>query len=108
MKQALIFAQDEAIYSSVYTHLRGIIFFGTPHQGSDIATYATVLTQIPLMLSNKPDPTLLLALKHDSEVLKKLTEDFKKHHEARPYDIVTFYETQTMKGLKHLVSLDKC
>ncbi|KAF8857571.1 hypothetical protein BDZ45DRAFT_744234 [Acephala macrosclerotiorum] len=103
IKQALILAQDETLYMSIYNSLRGVIFFGTPHQGSSLAAYATVLTRIPLIFANKPSPKLLEALRRDSRALKKLTDDFRKHHGRRPYNVVTFYETRTMKGMKKLV-----
>jgi hypothetical protein len=35
--------------------------------------------------------------------LKQLEEDWKAHHERRPYGIVSFYETRTMKGMRGLV-----
>lgn len=104
IKQALILAQDERYYVSIYNSLQGVIFFGTPHQGSSLAAYATILTRIPLIFANKPSPKLLEALRRDSDALKKLTEDFRKHHGEKPYNIVTFYETRTMKGMKNLVS----
>ncbi|CZR53779.1 uncharacterized protein PAC_03660 [Phialocephala subalpina] len=103
IKQALILAQDETFYMSIYNNLQGVIFFGTPHQGSGLAAYATVLTRIPLILANKPSPKLLEALRRDSDALKKLTDAFRKHHGGKPYNIVTFYETRTMKGMKNLI-----
>ena len=55
------------------------------------------------MVANKPDPELLKTLKAGSEVLKKLTEEFKEHHQVKRYPIVSFYEMKTMLGMKTLV-----
>lgn len=55
------------------------------------------------MLTLNPTPELLSSLRKGSGRLATLTENFKRHHEARPYDIVSFYETRTMKGYPNLV-----
>jgi cytochrome bd-type quinol oxidase subunit 1 len=103
MEQALIIAEQEAPYKHIFNSTLGIIFFGTPHQGSSIANYATTLTRTLHILANKPNAELLKSLQKGSPSLKHLGEEWKKHHDRRPYEIVSFYETRTMKGLKYLV-----
>ncbi|KAE9372043.1 hypothetical protein N431DRAFT_482911 [Stipitochalara longipes BDJ] len=103
IKQALVIAEQEMPYKKIYNSTLGIIFFGTPHQGSSLANYATAITRTLLVLANKPNAELLESLRKGSPALKKLGDDWKTHHERRPYDVVSFYETRTMKGLRGLI-----
>jgi len=101
-----VIAGQEETYTSIYESTLGIIFFGTPHQGSSIASHATAITRTLLPLARQPDAELLKTLRKGSPSLKRLGEDWKKHHERRPYNIVSFYETRTMRGLRGLVSFE--
>ncbi|KAK0127802.1 hypothetical protein ONS96_007307 [Cadophora gregata f. sp. sojae] len=103
LKQALVIAQHEPLYRSIYSSVRGIIFFGTPHQGSSIANYATILARVPSILANKPRPQLLEALRKESGELKSLTEKFKRLLDTNSFNVVSFYETRTLDGWKALV-----
>jgi hypothetical protein len=102
--KALILAEHEARYRTLYTSTAGIIFFGTPHEGSRIAAYALSIVTLFTIITIKPGPELVKTLKPRSDVLIELTENFKKHYLARPYPITSFYETKTMAGLKMPVS----
>ena len=84
--------------------LAGILFFGTPHRGSNLATFAEVFIRIPkkIVIRTESSP-FLESLSKGAEYLEKLNEDFKRHHEIRPYEIVSFYETRPLKGFWYLV-----
>lgn len=88
--KALILAHQESRYKDIFSNTAGIIFFGTPHQGSSLAAYALAIVKLPTVVANRPDPKLLKTLKVGSEVLKNLTEEFQRHHKMRPYPIVSF------------------
>ena len=70
-----------------------------------MADIGTTLARIASTITHQPSPELLKSLKKGNRVLEGLTEKFRGHHEARKYDIVSFYETRAMMGLKTLVSL---
>jgi hypothetical protein len=59
------------------------------------------------MLAIKPSPELLDSLSKGCDRLIDLSTKFKEHHEARPYEIISFYETRTLKGMNNLVSQSK-
>jgi hypothetical protein len=101
--QALILASTHPDYTNLHTSTIGILFFGTPHQGSALASSAAAIARIPLAIANKPHPLLLETLKQNNPTLKELTEKFKMCIEDRGIEIVSFYETRTMRGFKHLV-----
>ncbi|TVY49381.1 Protein SERAC1 [Lachnellula occidentalis] len=104
IKQALIIAERERrYYKHIYQSTGGVIFFGTPHQGSSMADIGTTVARIASTLTHKPDPELLQSLKKGNHILETLTEKFREHHKAKPYDIVSFYETRVMRGFKTLI-----
>ena len=63
----------------------GIIFLGTPHQGSEAAVYEVWLAQ-----AVGHDKTLLKFLKRNSSALDEIARDFNASHGNA--DIVCFYE----------------
>lgn len=79
------------------------MFMGTPHRGSDLASYGNVLAGIATMVMNKPRSRLLDALRTNSDELLRIAQEFRFQISA--YQISTFYELQPMKPAKHPVSL---
>ncbi|KAI0424659.1 ribonuclease-like protein p/mrp subunit [Xylaria sp. FL1042] len=65
---------------SIYVSTYGILFFGTPHQGSGTANLATFVQRIiDVLLPSKlvdSQAQLLDALKEGSEVLQEITDNF--------------------------------
>ena len=63
----------------------GILFLGTPHQGSSAAEYGTWLAR-----ALRNDTTLLETLKKNSPTLLEVAQDFEASYSN--VDIVCFYE----------------
>jgi hypothetical protein len=104
--QALVLASQETLFKHIFDSTIGVIFFGTPHQGSGVANYATTIARVSSSIALKPAPGLLQSLKHESPKLAQLTGDFKQLLDLKPISIVSFYETRTMKiVLGKLVSM---
>ena len=76
---------------------------GTPHRGSEKASYGKVLAKIATIVMNKPSSRLVPALKRNSDELMRLTSDFK--FQLSNYQVVSFYEMKPMKFSSTLVSL---
>ena len=66
--------------------MAGIIFLGTPHQGSNAAGYG-----VWLAWAAGHDTALLESLKRDSTTLYDIASDFEKSYGPEA-DIVCFYE----------------
>jgi hypothetical protein len=66
----------------------GLIFFGTPHRGSDKTVYGKVLADIAQTMTHRPSPRLLTALQRNSDVLLRLTSDFR--FQLSRYHVVSF------------------
>ena len=65
----------------------GILFLGTPHQGSSAAEYGIWLAR-----ALRSNTTLLETLKKNSPTLLEVAQDF--HASYNNVDIVCFYETR--------------
>lgn len=102
VKQALVWAQREPQYQTIRNHTLGIVFFGTPHRGSDKANYGKTLANVAAGVMHKPKSKLISALQSNSETLMRLTSEFK--FEAPNMEIMTFYETKPMGIFSSLVS----
>lgn len=101
VKQALVWAHREPQYRVIKDHTLGIVFFGTPHRGSDKANYGRILANVATGVMHKPKSRLIDALQSNSETLMKLTSEFK--FEAPNMEIITFYETRPMGIFSRLI-----
>ncbi|MCJ1267070.1 hypothetical protein MMC22_006955, partial [Lobaria immixta] len=99
--EALLQARLEPQYQFICDATLGIIFFGTPHRGSEKALYGTVLENIAQTMTHQPNSRLLKALQTNSDVLLRLTSDFR--HQLSQYHIVSFYEQQPMRIFSDLI-----
>ena len=101
MIQALLQARLESRYQTIKDATVGLIFLGTPHRGSDKVTYGKVLANVAQTISRRPPSRLLSALETNSNVLLRLTTDFR--HQLPDYEVYSFFELRPIKGLTSLV-----
>ncbi|GFF73987.1 hypothetical protein IFM60648_04080 [Aspergillus lentulus] len=91
-KKALLIGcteEQERVQQSVY----GILFLGTPHNGSSLAATGKVLANIVATFSPIRTPRALIrTLQKDSEALLEITEDFLKRR--KKIRLVSFYELE--------------
>lgn len=83
--QALVLADHGDTFRDIRLSTAGIIFLGTPHQGSDAAMYGGWLAH-----AAGYDKTLLESLKRNSPALHNIARDFEASYSNA--DIVCFYE----------------
>ena len=101
--QALSIASNEPCYADIADNTRGVLFFGTPHRGSDAARWGSIVAGIAQSAGGvKPRSLFLCTLKPNSDDLINLTEDFR--HIAHRYAIVSFVEQDAVSGLGRVVS----
>ena len=72
------------------------IFMGTPHRGSDLAFWGSILAGIAKAAFLNPSKNIK-ELKNNSSTLMDVSEDFRSI--AGRYYIVSFYEDTKIKGL---------
>lgn len=84
-----------AMFVSTY----GIVFLGTPHEGSGLAKYGEIIQNIAELTISKrlfeTQPILLKTLRNDSETLDNINFDFV--HIMQKFDTCLVYEEATTK-----------
>lgn len=94
-------ARLESRYQPIKDATLGLIFIGTPHRGSDKATYGKVLANVAQFVSHRPPARLLSALQTNSDILSRLTTDFR--FQLPDHEVCSFFEQRPLKGLASLV-----
>ncbi|CAG8948701.1 hypothetical protein HYFRA_00001822 [Hymenoscyphus fraxineus] len=87
VQQALVSATLDPYFSEISNSVAGIIFLGTPFQGSDAAVYGNLIARFTGL-----DATLLKMLQRENPELHKLSRQFWSSYSH--VDIVCFYESR--------------
>ncbi|KAJ6788410.1 hypothetical protein PWT90_04691 [Aphanocladium album] len=99
-KQAMIRAHEQTgFYSSLLSNVRGVVFFATPHRGSDLAYWDSLVGRLisAATLSYTKNAHLSRTLRVDSDRLKHISDAFA--YRGWTFQIRSFYETEFMPGL---------
>ncbi|KAH7029114.1 uncharacterized protein B0I36DRAFT_363701 [Microdochium trichocladiopsis] len=84
-KRALLYSNDlksaqHEEYRSLYVSTYGMVFLGTPHSGSDVAAWGTIIQAMSDAVVPKSifhsEPVLLKTLKRDNETLQNINNHF--------------------------------
>ncbi|KAM5464488.1 hypothetical protein MauCBS54593_007003 [Microsporum audouinii] len=97
VKQALALSRGSDAQTerkSVYLSTTGIIFFGTPHRGSDWAGKAELLRLLTVTAGCKPNTKITAALRPGSDLLNELRDTFSFLLEDGHIHIYSFYEAK--------------
>ena len=101
--QALTAAHIDTRFETIKERTIGIAFFGTPHRGSDKASYGKVLASVAATVMHRPGSKIIDALRSNSDTLQRLNSDFRS--QLVNYRILTFYETRAMSIFSRPASL---
>jgi hypothetical protein len=98
-RKAIIRAHEKERYKSLLDSVRGILFFGTPHRGSALAGWSTLLSNVAVVASfgTKTNKGLSKDLQSQSFALQEISKSFVDR--AKKLQIVSFYETDKMDFL---------
>lgn len=77
----------------------GIIFLGTPHRGSQIATLGKIAQEITRVLMKKPNVSVLRDLESNSQTLDRITTGFSQTLMQMQLEIYSFREEYATKGV---------
>ena len=81
----------------IITSTRGIIFLGTPHRGSGMASLATMVSSV-VGVFVKTNPNLVRGLEGDSEILNRLRDNFSRILAKGTLSVWSFVEELAMPG----------
>jgi pimeloyl-ACP methyl ester carboxylesterase len=103
-KKALVIAHERPEYAPMLDRVRGVIFMGTPHRGSRLASLAKPLANIinASLLSKRIRSDLLGNLQNSSSILADVSTSCV--HRLASLRIVSFYEQNFLEPLGRLVS----
>lgn len=104
-KQAFIRAHEVERYHSLQRLIFGVIFLGTPHRGSDLASWGSMLSSVLKMgtLGTSTNSQLLKDLETNSRDLDRISKSFIAR--SKGLKIYSFYETEKLDMMKNLVSI---
>ncbi|KAI4220319.1 MAG: hypothetical protein LQ349_008115 [Xanthoria aureola] len=95
VKEAYMQGQNDPTYEYIIKSVSSIIFFSTPHRGTNLAETLNRILQV----SFATNPMQFIAeLAAGSQTLQKLNEQFR--HVAPKLQIVSFYETRPTTLIK--------
>jgi hypothetical protein len=115
LAKVLVLAHEASRYSNILQSTKAIVFFGTPHSGSDQADLLFVLADIVSKFGSfgslsmidrgfgKVRQDLVRILKPRSIELEALSMSFTER--SKELEIISFYEENAMFPFKHVVSL---
>jgi hypothetical protein len=101
VKEALVESKKQlnnSFKAAVYKYTPGIIFFGTPHRGSDDAKWGLILSTIASAAFDTNNKVVRV-LGPDSEVLDKLARDFQDIIDDGRLNICSLLESAGKTGL---------
>ena len=85
-------------YKAIHAATYGLVFFGTPHQGSANATsLGKLAANIMRAVYHEPQNSFMDSLEKDSAFSQSLSNEFRSF--AEKYRIISFYETRPMQGI---------
>jgi triacylglycerol esterase/lipase EstA (alpha/beta hydrolase family) len=80
-------------YKSIHDTTRGVIFFGTPHQGGRGATFGDHLAKICRVVSGDVRNNIMEALRKDSMFASDINRDFARRARALDLRVLNFIES---------------
>lgn len=104
-KQAYILASENTDYMALKPKFGGVLFFGTPHRGSNMASWATMAARLLSLASLNTSTNTQLAqdLEPSSKRLRSISDTFHSLCSRDQYPVMSCYETDRMSGLNTTV-----
>ncbi len=106
LTQALKFSQEQEGFQtylhSIYANACGVIFFGTPHRGSHMASFGKIAARIAGLGMAESDQHLLQSLEQGSTELSRIADSFSRMlpQDRKGLHVYTFQEGLPLTGFK--------
>ncbi|KAL9118378.1 MAG: hypothetical protein Q9187_005078 [Circinaria calcarea] len=102
--EALVYAHERSKqFDTLIRRVRGVMFMGTPHRGSDTAYWVSFLTDLLRIgtLGVNTNNDLVNALMKESKTLSDIAQQFCER--GAPLQIITCYETRQFSYMNNLI-----
>jgi hypothetical protein len=100
----MIIAHERSnVYGELLKSVCGVMFFGVPHRGSDLAYWGDIAVRICKMMFLKANANFIAPLRRKSATFADISQQFIERGQP-PLQIYTFYELEKVKK-QILVSL---
>lgn len=96
-RQAMVMAHSTKKYQDIYKSIRGMVFFATPHGGSEKVMVGNIAVTIARTLLNRPDPRYLETLARNSLCAQQNRRDFLER--TGDFGFISIVESLKTKGL---------
>jgi hypothetical protein len=106
VKDALKFSEDQKGFQdhlySIYSHAYGIIFFGTPHRGSEMASLGRIAARTAGLGIAEADQHLLRSVELGSPELERIADSFSRMlpKDRKGLNVYSFQEGLPLTGLR--------
>lgn len=97
--KALLYANNDGRYRILSESTIGLVFFGTPHKGSEKFRYGTLLNKLANALRIQ-DHSIATELERDGDTLAKMSIESNK--QLSKYIIVSCYGWSLSADVRHL------
>jgi hypothetical protein len=96
-RKAIIEAYNNPDYASLSRDIAAVVFFGTPHQGSDLAGILNLVLTASFASRN-----FVKQLRPNSDALEEINNNFR--HRVEKLKVVSFFETENtrLQSVHHL------
>jgi hypothetical protein len=91
-------------YQQLFLRIQAVVFCGTPHRGSNAATWAKLADNLIAVAFMDANSRLLSDLQVDSKVLDLIQENFLKTLHQASIRVHSFQEGRALTGVKGLHS----
>jgi hypothetical protein len=81
---------DKRNYGTLRDRIHGVVFLGTPHKGTSLASYGEMLVSIAKAVALGPNGELISQIRENSKELWKMSSYFGSIYNE--FDIFCFYE----------------
>ena len=101
VKDALSLSKNESTHlNEILPAAKGVIFLGTPHHGSDMASLGKIAAEMSRIFIQNPNVQVLRALESNSEILERISRSFGQVLYSGQLNVHSFQEELETKGVK--------
>ena len=101
IKDALSLSRaDGTFLGEIFSATRGVVFLGTPHHGSKVASLGKIACQLMEALGQKPNTQILRSLERNSDTLERISRSFGQILATEQLKVHSFREELDTMGVR--------